>query len=82
MAAIGASTTAKRLALAYVLFKVIAALIAIQQHDDFGELPIADEVGQPRKRHPVPQPPRRIRPAREAEQIHEGGAVAVSRAHQ
>ena len=29
MAAIGASTTAKRLALAYVLFKVIAALIAI-----------------------------------------------------
>jgi phosphate:Na+ symporter len=29
MAAIGASTTAKRLALAYVLFKVIAALIAL-----------------------------------------------------
>jgi phosphate:Na+ symporter len=29
LAAIGASTTAKRLALAYVLFKIIAALIAI-----------------------------------------------------
>src|SRR4029079_2174957 len=29
LAAIGASTTAKRLALAYVLFKLIAALIAI-----------------------------------------------------
>ena len=29
MAAIGASTTAKRLALAYILFKVIAALIAL-----------------------------------------------------
>ena len=29
LAAIGASTTAKRLALAYVLFKVIAAIIAI-----------------------------------------------------
>ena len=29
MAAIGASTTAKRLALAYVLFKLIAALIAL-----------------------------------------------------